>query len=519
MLGLLAGMALAVEGLVVAPEDLVRVEDPAWPGAIARTERASLLAAPPEGSVAWRWETLAVPDGWPGDGAPDVTGAAAWHEQGWRGQGVRVAVFDVQWTLGDRLPDDLPVHTTADCWAHPSCEVELDLVAARYPSEQGVHGLACAETVLQVAPEAEVSLVRVNGFSTFEAAVDWAIRHEVDVVSMSLSFFNDSFYDGSGPFAALVERLAAADVQLVTSAGNYARQHWKGRWRDHDGDGLLDFGGSNDLPVVFNGTGRRTLYLNWDEHLACGASDLDVWVLDPEGYVVGRSERTQRPGVEGCDPVERVGVEVATEGVHRVVVRAERVAPAWLDVDLLVLGGQVVEPVAEGSIVDPGAHELAFTVGAVDAWGYLRNRAESFSSRGPTNGGLAKPDVAGPDGLSVGTYGVRGFFGTSAATPAVAGTMALVLSREPELRPAEAAERLRAWALGDEVGLDDPALGAGRVRLPAPGAEALGCVGPPRDRALLFLPLLALGRRRPTRAREAAAAPPAACRSPAAPRG
>jgi hypothetical protein len=56
-----------------------------------------LLAAPPTTSVPWRWETQAVPDGWPGDSVLSVTNADLWHDHGWRGQGVKVAMFDLQW--------------------------------------------------------------------------------------------------------------------------------------------------------------------------------------------------------------------------------------------------------------------------------------------------------------------------------------------------------------------------------------------------------------------------------------
>ncbi len=496
MLLLLVAAALAVDLPQEAPVELVRVADPAYPGAIAHTAVGSLLEAPPTDGTPWHYETFAVPDGWPGDSAASVVGAPAWHAAGWRGAGVHVAVFDVQWNLGNPLPDTLTDSTTADCFAHLSCDVPFEVVAPRFAGELGAHGVACAQAVREVAPDARISLVRVIGYSTLASAVDWAIRNDVDVISMSLSFFNDSFYDGGGPFRVLAERLAAHNILLVTSAGNYARQHWSGRWKDRDGNGRLDFDGTNALPVAFNGGGRRTVYVNWDEHTSCGDSDLDVWVLDRYGFIVGRGERVQSRSEESCDPVERVQADVASAGTYQLVVKGQRVSSAWLEVDVLVLGGQVLEPKAGGSVVDPGSNELVFTVGAVDAWNYLSNPAEGFSSRGPTNGGLNKPDIAGPDGLTDAVYGTRGFFGTSAATPAVAGALALVLSRERTLTPAEGGARLQAWAWGHDAGWDDPALGAGKVRLPVPGGEALGCVRGGSGSELAWLPLVVVWRRR-----------------------
>ena len=58
-----------------------------------------------------------------------------------------------------------------------------------------------------------------------------------------------------------------------------------------------------------------------------------------------------------------------------------------------------------GSIADPGTHPDVLTVAAVRANGYLQNGPESYSSQGPTHGGVDKPDIAGPDGLTTSAYG------------------------------------------------------------------------------------------------------------------
>jgi hypothetical protein len=68
---------------------------------------------------------------------------------------------------------------------------------------------------------------------------------------------------------------------------------------------------------------------------------------------------------------------------------------------------------------------------------------ESFSSQGPTIDGRIKPDIAGPDGVSSGTYGSSpacngaGFYGTSAAAPHVGGAAALVKQANPSFSPAQ----------------------------------------------------------------------------------
>ncbi|MEC8422654.1 MAG: S8 family serine peptidase, partial [Myxococcota bacterium] len=146
--------------------------------------------------------------------------------------------------------------------------------------------------------------------------------------------------------------------------------------------------------------------------------------------------------------------------------------------DVMARGGDLVQPHPWGSVTDPGTHPEAFTVGAVRATAeYARLGPESFSSWGPTGEGLPKPDIAGPDGLSSSVYGVTGFYGTSAATPAVAASIALVMSRYPDMTPREAASWLTDSAMTERAVGDppDPALGAGRARLPPPGAGSAGC--------------------------------------------
>jgi subtilisin family serine protease len=108
-----------------------------------------------------------------------------------------------------------------------------------------------------------------------------------------------------------------------------------------------------------------------------------------------------------------------------------------------------------------------------------------------------KPDLVAPDGLSTSTYGAGGFYGTSASAPVAAAAVALVMSRYPELTAPEAADKLRSWAVDDRASWQapDPAVGAGKLRLPDPNATA-GCGG-----GVLYAFLLPAGLFRRTRRR------------------
>ena len=72
---------------------------------------------------------------------------------------------------------------------------------------------------------------------------------------------------------------------------------------------------------------------------------------------------------------------------------------------------------------------------------------EDFSSRGPTTDGRVKPDVVGADRGNSASYGPSGFFGTSQASPHVAGLVALVLEQFPSFTPTQVADYLKTNAL------------------------------------------------------------------------
>jgi subtilisin family serine protease len=122
-----------------------------------------------------------------------------------------------------------------------------------------------------------------------------------------------------------------------------------------------------------------------------------------------------------------------------------------------------------GTIGAPGSYPSSITVGATDP----EDKVAPFSSRGPSpikgadGKPLAKPDVSAP-GVNVISAGKSGdsyvrMSGTSMATPAVAGVVALLLSKYPNLSTEQVRELISATAVDIATPGYDADSGWGRI--------------------------------------------------------
>ncbi|MGQ9700820.1 MAG: S8 family serine peptidase, partial [Candidatus Bipolaricaulaceae bacterium] len=362
----------------------------------------------------------------------NLVGAPAFHAQGIRGAGVKIAVIDVGFAgfPQSQARGDLPYGLITRDFTGTGMETGL------------THGTAVAEIVYDIAPAATLYLVKIANEVDLDNAVTYCIAEGVHIIVHSLGWFNTSFYDGTGVIAQIVDRAASAGILWVQAAGNSGLRHFGPTFTDTNRDGWHD----TDVTLTANSGDRLLLYLTWDSWPTT-ADDYDLFLFDPAGNLVASSTKTQA-GAE--QPTERIYTTATAGGTYRV--RIQKVAGAVKRLALFSLYHDISPYDPASSMPEPANAASALSVAAINWQNYTAGPAAPYSSRGPTKDGRAKPDLAGPDNVTTGVSYYNPFPGTSAAAPHVAGIAALMKSENPGLSSAD----LRARILSFCVPMGDP---------------------------------------------------------------
>ncbi|MCF6464436.1 S8 family peptidase [Clostridium sp. Cult2] len=123
------------------------------------------------------------------------------------------------------------------------------------------------------------------------------------------------------------------------------------------------------------------------------------------------------------------------------------------------------------TILSPGISPNVITVGAIDdkrTIDLTDDVIASFSSRGPTNEGLSKPDIVAP-GVNINSLSntnldeYKALSGTSMATPFISGAVALLLNKEASLTSKNVKKRLMSSCIDLKESID--LQGAGLLNL------------------------------------------------------
>jgi hypothetical protein len=328
-------------------------------------------------------------------------------------------------------------------------------------------GRAMAEIVYDTAPGIpRILFESVSGVGAVEKAarIDSLVAAGADVIADDTSFLSEPFFQ-DGVVGQAVDRARAAGTVYFTAAGNQARQSWEGTFNpsvtagpsgNHGPLNDFDAGAGNDViqSVVNVPSGATiTIDLQWDEGFGHAATDLDLYLTDLSGTIIGS------PGISD-NIASGIPFEHATftnGGANTVAVglAIERFAGARAPFMKYIANGDFGPfsiaqfPTNSDAIVpDAATSRGSITVGAVPSDDAGLNDGEPFSSRGPktilfdsAGNRLAtpevrqKPEIAATDNVSTTVPGFDPFLGTSAAAPSAAGVAALIRSARPSLGP------------------------------------------------------------------------------------
>jgi len=382
------------------------------------------------------------PLGTPSQG-PSTIGADAFHAAGITGAGVKVAVIDLGFAgLGQaQARGDLPYTV-----------LQNDLTGTGLTT--GItHGTAVAEIIHDMAPDAELHLIKIADEVDLDLAVTYCLANGIDIVNHSLGWYNTNNYDGTGTIADTAKRAIAGGMLWVNAAGNEAESHWEGQFADGNADGWHD----QDITFYASAGSQIVLFLTWNDWPQA-ASDYDLYLFDPSSGLVASSTKFQT-GTE--EPTESIQLSATSSGTY--TIRFQGTGSHSLE--LYALYQNISPVVASSSILAPANVADVVAVAAIGYADYATGPQQPYSSQGPTNDGRAKPDLAAPDNVATGTSPYTTFPGTSGAAPQVAGAAALLLDQNPLLN----ATALRAHLLSQTVFMGNTyAYGSGRLALQPP---------------------------------------------------
>ena len=357
-----------------------------------------------------------------------TTNSQSYIDGGSDGSGITIAVIDIGY---DELVDAQAAGTA------PSGG-QLWTGGGDWPGS-GNHGTGSTESVFAHAPEANYRLYSTRSISQAADAVDDAIENGADIITHSLSRYNQGWADDSGDACEYANTASRAGVLFFTSAGNRARKHWQGVMNSSDNEWHQFSGSDQTIRVELPNEAGATFYLQWDD-----STDSYLYDLYLFEEVNGSLEELDSDTGPFADRFKTIRYENDTGDTQYVHVAVHHRAGGNTELELFMHGRDggrnFQHQVPESSTTSPSncLGSNVISNGAVswvnhDEPSGATGIATGYSSRGPTNGGRTRPHLAGPTNVSTTCCG-GAFGGTSSAAPNNAGMAAALWSAHPNYR-------------------------------------------------------------------------------------
>ena len=382
-----------------------------------------------------------------------LTGAGDMQAVGINGAGIKVGVIDLGFASlsNAQASGDLPTN--------------LNIVDYTGTGTGGIdHGTNVAQIVYDMAPGAQMYLAKIGTDVQLQQAITDMVAAGVQAINHSVGWYGAAFYDGTGPICDAVNQAAANNALWVNAMGNDRFRHYMATLTDSDNDRRHEFAaGQNYNTVTLTAGVTYQFVLNWDAYPTTSV-DYNLYLYngnpDAGGTVVAKSENRQ--GASYPYPYEYISYTPSVNGTYYLVVRKYRTNTTNLRFALFSFGADLGIFTSASSLAQPADCASVIGVGAT-----YQDIPEYFSSEGPTTDGRAKPDVAGPNRVQ--TSLTSSFAGTSAASPHIAGGVALLWAQNPTLTPDQIRWLLTSTAKDVYTAGYDYRTGNGRISLDADG--------------------------------------------------
>ncbi|MBL8133507.1 MAG: S8 family serine peptidase [Anaerolineae bacterium] len=397
-----------------------------------------------------------------------ASNADDWHTRGFDGTGLIVAVLD-----------EFKDYTTAQSLGELPTGSRLTTLGTIGTGSR--HGTACAEIVFDMAPGADLILVTPYSATQMASRIrelaDRPASTRPDVITSSLTYYNDDPGDGSGQVSQAINYAMGKGVLNTQSAGNRRLTNYQASFNDPDGDGWHDFTTGDEIDFFDGGAnvganvGLHTA-LRWNRWPTTN-QDYDLFIYKCSGGTCTQfaSSRNWQTGTQ--PPTEEI--HATTDAVAQYGFAIHRYS-ATETVVLDVMGHNA--PNYEHNMFDRSLNDPASGLSVMGIAALFRSAPytlESYSSEGPSMGsggslgtGLNQPRLAGYAVVDTWSYGNDSFNGTSAATPHVAGAAAAVWEAYPTYTAAQIQGFLESRAVDMGAAGYDTVYGRGRLYLSLP---------------------------------------------------
>ena len=385
-----------------------------------------------------------------GTGGVAAHRVAPWHSAGYKGNGTKIGIIDTGFDGFNPSLPSLPSGVASRCYT----SLGRFSTQLRDCMNGSNHGTSVTEAIFAIAPNAEYFISNPRSYADLRETVDWMADQGIHVINMSLFWGWVGPGDGTSsyPGTALntVDDAVDRGILWANSAGNAAMSNWRGSLVDSDNDGWHNFDGQDECNTFVVGphTTRIQARLRWDDSWGDGptSANLSLQLFD-SSYSPPRlvspfifvPVSTSRPA-----KLVDIPVSVSSDKSYCVAVRQHSgSAPNWIQVEVLRHNLDQYTPAYSIGTPSDSANPGMLAVGAAN-WN-TPNTIEPFSSHGPTTDGRTKPDIVGADGVFSAVMGAD-FYGTSQASPHVAGLAALVRQKFPNYSPIQIAQFLKGYA-------------------------------------------------------------------------